>query len=143
MSLNSKVWRKLIDHYPTQFSQIFDQVHCKTLLHLIHACPNREPSELACKILEFAYALSQNSRRFLESNDSSRLPDDYLKYPGKMDHISVGVLFVPDPSPALPHPSASSGFSSISLYSVMTVVFLLGSIYVSFNKFQQSSFFDK
>ena len=38
---------------------------------------------------ELQLQITENSRQFMVNNPNSRLPKDYTKYPGKVDHTSV------------------------------------------------------
>jgi hypothetical protein len=51
------------------------------------------PRLLTERLEHHAAQLTQTSRDFMEQNQFSRLPDDYLLYPGKMDHAACLSIF--------------------------------------------------
>jgi len=53
------------------------------LLRNISSCKS-----VAQTVLSFCKELTINSREFLENSEKEKLPDDYKKYPGKMDHAT-------------------------------------------------------
>ena len=38
---------------------------------------------------EHCRRITQSSRDFMETNTFQKLPDDYVRYPGKMDHATM------------------------------------------------------
>eukprot|EP01114_Cavostelium_apophysatum_P008242 TRINITY_DN2059_c0_g3_i1.p1 TRINITY_DN2059_c0_g3~~TRINITY_DN2059_c0_g3_i1.p1 ORF type:complete len:703 (+),score=132.40 TRINITY_DN2059_c0_g3_i1:1461-3569(+) len=44
------------------------------------------PFNIACRLTEHVLNLTKPSRSFMEDNPDKKLPADYLKYPGKLDH---------------------------------------------------------
>ena len=50
---------------------------------------NLVPSDICVAITDFCLQITENSRQFMVNNPNSRLPKDYTKYPGKVDHTSV------------------------------------------------------
>ncbi|EGG25356.1 protein phosphatase 2C-related protein [Cavenderia fasciculata] len=47
-----------------------------------------EPSKIANRLIQHCWNTTESSRDFLENNPGKRLPQDYNKYPGKMDHTT-------------------------------------------------------
>ncbi|KAF2072885.1 hypothetical protein CYY_005809 [Polysphondylium violaceum] len=47
------------------------------------------PKEIANKLIQHCWDTTVSSRHFMETNNGKRLPEDYGKYPGKMDHTTV------------------------------------------------------
>ncbi len=45
--------------------------------------------ELTERLSDYSWRLTQSSRDFMEGTPFLKLPDDYVRYPGKMDHTSV------------------------------------------------------
>ncbi|KAK5577551.1 hypothetical protein RB653_002494 [Dictyostelium firmibasis] len=48
-----------------------------------------DPSEISNRVLEHCWNTTVASRFFMENNAGKRLPEDYSRYPGKMDHTSI------------------------------------------------------
>ncbi|KAM9964979.1 hypothetical protein ACTFIW_004776 [Dictyostelium discoideum] len=53
------------------------------------AADSTDPNEISNRILEHCWNTTVASRFFMENNAGKRLPEDYSKYPGKMDHTSI------------------------------------------------------
>merc|ERR1711982_178116 len=47
------------------------------------------PDKICVALTDFCLEITENSRQFMVGNPNSRLPKDYSKYPGKVDHTSV------------------------------------------------------
>eukprot|EP01098_Paradermamoeba_levis_P013597 TRINITY_DN6232_c0_g1_i1.p1 TRINITY_DN6232_c0_g1~~TRINITY_DN6232_c0_g1_i1.p1 ORF type:complete len:522 (-),score=141.21 TRINITY_DN6232_c0_g1_i1:537-2000(-) len=47
-----------------------------------------EPQDIVERLIGHALLTTQSSRDFLITNSKSKLPDDYVKFPGKMDHTT-------------------------------------------------------
>ena len=47
------------------------------------------PKNIVHKVLKHALETTKSSREFMEQNPGKRLPKDYHKYPGKMDHTTI------------------------------------------------------
>jgi len=54
-----------------------------------------EPNEmLPNRVVEYAIATTASTREFMEQNPDKKLPSDYTKYPGKVDHTSCACVKV-------------------------------------------------
>jgi hypothetical protein len=51
------------------------------------------PASITDALINHAIKITDPSREFMEKNSGKKLPDDYTKYPGKMDH-STALCFV-------------------------------------------------
>jgi hypothetical protein len=52
------------------------------------------PERITSKIMHHCIAVTGRGREWMEQNPKEKLPNDYVKYPGKMDHATVVVLRV-------------------------------------------------
>ena len=68
----------------------------KKLLELIEST-SREPEDICNMLAEYSTKTTDAGRRFMEDNPSLELPEDFAKYPGKMDHTTSIVLKVDFP----------------------------------------------
>lgn len=57
------------------------------------------PHEIVANLIAYCRFMTYTSRLFLETQRARRLPNDYLKYPGKLDHTTV-VCFRPATQPS-------------------------------------------
>lgn len=55
----------------------------------------KTPKAIADTIIASAERQTETSREWMEKNPNLKLPQDYCKYPGKMDHITC-LAFVVD-----------------------------------------------
>lgn len=46
------------------------------------------PKEVADRLIAHCIEVTQKSRQYMEDNNGKRLPEDYIEYPGKMDHTT-------------------------------------------------------
>ena len=71
--------------------------------------------ETVCRdVTDYCMRVTHSSRDFMENNTRDKLPKDYKRFPGKMDHTTCVCVRVhlPPPSP-LPSPSSSSSSSAV------------------------------
>lgn len=79
------------------------------------------PSEIVNAVISHCVNATQSSRDWMHNNPGKRLPRDYVKFPGKMDHttcvcFTVGKISKFSSCPTLPViPSSASSSSSSSL----------------------------
>ena len=52
------------------------------------------PGNVVSKIMDHCSKITLSSRDFMEKNPGKRLPKDFKKYPGKMDHTTCTVFRV-------------------------------------------------
>ncbi|KAL6075938.1 TipA [Balamuthia mandrillaris] len=55
-------------------------------------CRETNAVMVAGELVEHSYEITRNSREFIETQPDGRLPMDYVRYPGKMDHSSCLVV---------------------------------------------------
>ena len=73
------------------------------------------PQRITNTLLHHAYDNTQTSRDWMATHPGKRLPDDYVRFPGKMDHTTCVTIQI---GPALTtHASSASSLSSPSLVS--------------------------
>ena len=48
-----------------------------------------EPEKIVEKLLQYCVDTTKSSREWSEANPNSKLPKDYVQFPGKMDHATV------------------------------------------------------
>lgn len=56
------------------------------------------PKEITDKLIKYCRSITESSRQWMQQNPASKLPSDYVTYPGKMDHttaITFRVTVVP------------------------------------------------
>jgi len=53
-----------------------------------------DPQNVVNKLLDYSMNITEVGRKWMEENNGKKLPPDYLKYPGKMDHATVVCLKV-------------------------------------------------
>ena len=58
------------------------------LAEIINNLPKKTPKNICKYLSEYCRSVTEASRSFMENNPSLELPDDYSRYPGKMDHTS-------------------------------------------------------
>eukprot|EP01113_Clastostelium_recurvatum_P025590 TRINITY_DN3079_c0_g1_i1.p1 TRINITY_DN3079_c0_g1~~TRINITY_DN3079_c0_g1_i1.p1 ORF type:complete len:615 (+),score=152.58 TRINITY_DN3079_c0_g1_i1:233-2077(+) len=89
------------DHYATHF-----------LENLLEEVPG--PEDAAQRLLDHCKQLTQKSRDYMENNQGKRLPENYVEFPGKMDHTTCLCLRVGRvPLVAqIPGPALSSVFAA-------------------------------
>ncbi|GAM17930.1 hypothetical protein SAMD00019534_011050 [Acytostelium subglobosum LB1] len=90
------------------------------------------PSEITHKLINHCWDTTQTSRNFMETMSGKRLPQDFVKYPGKMDHTTcicfrVGQFDILNDdgsksssstaSSVMPSPQSSTPYSSPSISS--------------------------
>jgi len=46
------------------------------------------PKQVTDRLIEHCVSVTQKSRDYMESNNGKRIPDDYVEFPGKMDHTT-------------------------------------------------------
>jgi len=52
------------------------------------------PEKFQTRLTEYCYRLTSQSRNYLVTNPASRIPCDYQKYPGKLDHTTIACVQV-------------------------------------------------
>uniref|UniRef100_A0A7S1VQY1 PPM-type phosphatase domain-containing protein n=1 Tax=Sexangularia sp. CB-2014 TaxID=1486929 RepID=A0A7S1VQY1_9EUKA len=94
-SLDPSVAGKLKDHYRSD---------------LLASClaKGSSPPQVVSTLLQHAAAVTTASRTFMETSGAA-LPDDYVRFPGKMDHATVVVTRVPDSPVGLTSGVVASG----------------------------------
>jgi len=98
-----------------------------------------EPKDVTDRLIEHCVNLTAKSRTYMESNNGKRIPENYVDFPGKMDHTTClcfkvgrmnipmssrefnGTSSSPGSSPSS-SPSPSSSFGTPSATSVSPVV---------------------
>lgn len=75
--------------------------------------PTPTPKEVADIITAHCIQVTQKSRDYMESNQGKRLPEDYVQFPGKMDHTTC-LCFRVGRFPTLPEKGAIASGSSLS-----------------------------
>ena len=70
------------------------------------------PSSIVNKLLDHCTKLTKNGREWLESNPGKRMPFDYVKYPGKMDHTTCLAFQVGQKYALAPHQANLSSWTS-------------------------------
>jgi hypothetical protein len=71
-------------------AQLTEMVKNDFRLQLIkYLVPNMSVYGLTEGLGEYCQCTTQTSRDFMESNTFQKLPDDYVQYPGKMDHTTI------------------------------------------------------
>ena len=75
--------------------------------------------ETVCRdVTDYCMRVTHSSRDFMENNTRDKLPKDYKRFPGKMDHTTCVCVRVRLPSAETPVPSSSSSSSSSSSVAV-------------------------
>ncbi|KAN0037096.1 hypothetical protein ACTFIV_002428 [Dictyostelium citrinum] len=69
-------------------AQVAKNAFTASLLETL-AADSTDPCEISNRILEHCWNTTVASRFFMENNAGKRLPEDYSRYPGKMDHTSI------------------------------------------------------
>ena len=59
----------------------------KKLLEIIEST-SRSPEDICNSLSEYSKNITEAGRKFMEENPSLELPEEYKKYPGKMDHTT-------------------------------------------------------
>jgi len=57
------------------------------------------PEDIMKKVIDYCVTLTKSSRDFMEQNPGKKLQDDYVQFPGKMDHttfVALRVTEIPD-----------------------------------------------
>lgn len=57
------------------------------------------PEDIMKKVIDYCVTLTKSSRDFMEQNPGKKLQDDYVNFPGKMDHttfVAIRVAEIPD-----------------------------------------------
>lgn len=52
------------------------------------------PGSITTRIIQFCLSMTGNGREWMEQNPQDKLPNDYIKYPGKMDHATCVTMKV-------------------------------------------------
>ncbi|PRP80887.1 protein phosphatase 2C-related protein [Planoprotostelium fungivorum] len=52
------------------------------------------PNSITTRIIQFCLSMTGNGREWMEQNPREKLPNDYIKYPGKMDHATCVTMKV-------------------------------------------------
>jgi len=52
------------------------------------------PGSITTRIIQFCLSMTGNGREWMEQNPRDKLPNDYVKYPGKMDHATCVTMKV-------------------------------------------------
>jgi len=65
---------------------------------IISSIEELTPQAICTTITERVYEVTEKTREFMVENPNTRLPKDYTKYPGKVDHTSVLCFRVSDVS---------------------------------------------
>ncbi|GAM27002.1 hypothetical protein SAMD00019534_101770 [Acytostelium subglobosum LB1] len=81
----------------------------------------KTPSQITHKLIDHCWTTTASSRAFMENNPGKHLPQDYVKYPGKMDHTTIICFTVGHFDIAVDEPINSSSFPmSLSPSSYLT-----------------------
>jgi hypothetical protein len=48
-----------------------------------------EPKDITRSLLSHCKEITSSSRHWMQENPTKKLPNDYVKYPGKMDHVTA------------------------------------------------------
>lgn len=88
-----KSWGDLKVAHPEAFADLKNAFRCAFLERM---ATDRDyaiaPTELLMKIAEHVASTALPSVAWMNENPAIRLPDDYEKYPGKLDHVTAYVL---------------------------------------------------
>lgn len=72
-----------------------------TLEELRKICKDTKPTYLPKKLTDHAIKVNEASVQWMRTNPAGKLPSDYQKYPGKMDHTTCALFVVGEGSPAI------------------------------------------
>jgi hypothetical protein len=81
---------------PTQAMLLKSQWACDFMARLLKPCEDLSPEVLCRTLADFCLKNTKSSRDFMDENPNKRLPSDYTKFPGKMDHTSLLAVRVTD-----------------------------------------------
>ncbi len=93
--MKAKTWGEAEKHFPDIAVQKKTGFRQQLLLEKLNELPHDSPVTLksvASKILDYCDNLTESSRKFMIDFPNKKLPNDYVAYPGKMDHATVVAL---------------------------------------------------
>jgi hypothetical protein len=89
LNINAESWADLDpnkDATTWAEAEKIKQLFAKKFVNALAGGSKATPASIAKKLTDHALQLTQPSRDFMEQNWNKKLPPDYTKYPGKMDH---------------------------------------------------------
>jgi hypothetical protein len=85
LQLDAKSWAELPPKEGYEAKTCFQETK---LAELINGC-SRTPKDVCDTIAQYCDRVTAAGREFMESHPTLELPEDYVTFPGKMDHTSV------------------------------------------------------
>eukprot|EP01112_Ceratiomyxa_fruticulosa_P016243 TRINITY_DN4877_c0_g1_i2.p1 TRINITY_DN4877_c0_g1~~TRINITY_DN4877_c0_g1_i2.p1 ORF type:complete len:582 (+),score=124.48 TRINITY_DN4877_c0_g1_i2:1929-3674(+) len=81
------------------------------------------PKEISNRLIEHCVQVTKKSRDYMESNNGKRIPDNYVDYPGKMDHTTVLAFKVGKVGtlPVINSPSSSPSITPVNSNSSLSM----------------------
>lgn len=97
-NIGSESWEEAEKEFPVESERAKNNFRKEIVRELISSVDKNDgvpsPKLLAEKVLDHCKTVTEMGRVWMQENPTKRLPPDYIRYPGKMDHSSCVVLRV-------------------------------------------------